>query len=452
MSLLFGYDLDNEKSWKGRPTENLLVTTNWGGAYCMGRSDKRPFNATSHSSRALVDLDSGWSTAKGDALNTVEKPDGIEDCEVWYVKNSNPDNYSRFSPYNGFDLEELDEWNISYVISVYLYIPYGTILGNSLDNIVVQNSTGTDWHTASSGDSATYNATYGYWSHNIETSENRADGNIRGEWQRLWTTFIPDSDIKVTDSAGVNIDRLGGYFRPNMVGQSDSCFMYIAAAQLEKGTYPSKFTYGSRSAAESLIDLADLNSYTIPSNMLYDSNDQFYFDGSTNLIYPDTNYPTSWSDPISYEVWHYVATGETWYGGQGSGTAILGRGSYHGSHGLFHNTTDNYVRMFWRDSTDYNGPSALCTRDKWQHIVGTWDGSVTKIYIDGELQASETHDGTFHNVPDPGGWKIGGDVAFGGNNGLYMEGKVPFLKVYDHALTASEVKSKFEMKRKGFGV
>jgi len=71
---------------------------------------------------------------------------------------------------------------------------------------------------------------------------------------------------------------------------------------------------------------------------------------------------------------------------------------------------------------------------QWQHVVGTYDGRLAKIYINGSLESASAYSGGIKNVNEKFG--IGGD----GQRGLYtFDGKIDHVKVWQRALTDKEV-------------
>lgn len=158
----------------------------------------------------------------------------------------------------------------------------------------------------------------------------------------------------------------------------------------------------------------------------------------------DPGYPSSGTDPFSIDITFMVPTGATWYI-NGSGTAIIGRGSYAGSLGIFRSSTEGRV-SFWarlNGGNIYDPAVTGITRDEWHHIVGTFDGNDTaKIYHNGEYIAQEVNTnnaGTF----DADQYSIGGNTAFGGNNGQYGGVHIAEAKIYNKALSADEVSRNF---------
>ncbi len=70
---------------------------------------------------------------------------------------------------------------------------------------------------------------------------------------------------------------------------------------------------------------------------------------------------------------------------------------------------------------------------QWQHVAATYDGTTARIYIDGVQTASTTFTG---NVGDSNTWRIG---AYGSPAGGFFDGLVDNVRVYDRALSPSEI-------------
>ncbi len=71
---------------------------------------------------------------------------------------------------------------------------------------------------------------------------------------------------------------------------------------------------------------------------------------------------------------------------------------------------------------------------EWHHVVGTYDGSVLKQYVDGKLEGEASHEGSI----DRNEWNvnIGKNPA---NNTQYLNGGIDEVRIYDRALTQEEV-------------
>lgn len=83
----------------------------------------------------------------------------------------------------------------------------------------------------------------------------------------------------------------------------------------------------------------------------------------------------------------------------------------------------------------------------WHHMVGTYDGSTLKLYLDGSLTVStSTSAPIFYGG---GGVAIGRDGDFSGE---YFNGSIDEVAVYNYALTASKVNSHFVAATSTFAV
>jgi hypothetical protein len=85
-----------------------------------------------------------------------------------------------------------------------------------------------------------------------------------------------------------------------------------------------------------------------------------------------------------------------------------------------------------------NGPSFSGTlaANTWHHLVGTWNGSVVRLYINGKLIGTTNFAGTwpggYRNSPLRVGWAYGGE---------YFNGTIRDFLIFDRALDITEIQS-----------
>lgn len=88
-----------------------------------------------------------------------------------------------------------------------------------------------------------------------------------------------------------------------------------------------------------------------------------------------------------------------------------------------------------------NGDTLKGTKDindnKWHHLVGTYDGTTARIYIDGVLNNSNTKSWTFSNN---GNLSIG---RAGDSNSEYFNGLIDGVRIYSKALSSSQIKKHY---------
>ena len=79
---------------------------------------------------------------------------------------------------------------------------------------------------------------------------------------------------------------------------------------------------------------------------------------------------------------------------------------------------------------------------QWSHIVGTWDGAVMRIYVDGKLEGENRKPGMI--VPNPGSsLYIGGFLLPQGGN-RFFTGSIDEVSFYDRSLSALEIATLYE--------
>lgn len=99
-------------------------------------------------------------------------------------------------------------------------------------------------------------------------------------------------------------------------------------------------------------------------------------------------------------------------------------------------------------ATDYTHSFSTNT---WYHLCATYNGSVAKLYINGALVLTGT--------PTTGSLTSGSRIYIGGTNSYWTKGKFNDVRIYDHCLSAEEVKRislglvcHLPLNRNGFGV
>lgn len=395
--LVFHFDLENGvKSWKGKPTTNLATNTpsmnGWAGQYTLIDSNTKTFLIQTTQDNSATT--SAWRT--------------------WY-------------------------WDVSsYIgqtITISGYVKFVSETDATFQHITIgQGNTGSfPYHIA---------------------------GSLPAD--KVQVSVKPIEKIKMTWTGTINSTGIVGFTQwiNNVIANGGNAVLEISNVQIEVNSFPTPFVNGTRNSANAILDLAGNETFTI-SDLTYYENNTFDFDGVNDVITVTNsgNYPATWDDPFTLETWIKIPTGATWHHVDGlttsnAGTVIIGRGAYHGSHGLlrYSNGASKSLRFFMRSDNTYNYVTFLTPEyDTWYHTTGTFDGTNLKLYINGNLvQTTEMIKGS--DVPDIGNWRIGGDIAFGGNTGLYGEGEIPIARFYNKALTDTEVKQNFESTRSRYGI
>ncbi|HBQ60317.1 MAG TPA: hypothetical protein DD671_12040, partial [Balneolaceae bacterium] len=98
---------------------------------------------------------------------------------------------------------------------------------------------------------------------------------------------------------------------------------------------------------------------------------------------------------------------------------------------------ETYVRFVIGD-IDYTGPQVLSesgiTANRWTHIAATYDGQFLKIYIDGELDATDTEDRNIGS--NSNNLTVGTDASLSTN---FLSGQIDGVRIWNTTRSAFEI-------------
>lgn len=112
--------------------------------------------------------------------------------------------------------------------------------------------------------------------------------------------------------------------------------------------------------------------------------------------------------------------------------------SYEGGGAGLHISSGNiYFQIYSGGYINVSGGSVLT--NTWYHVVGTYDNSKLRIYINGELKGEVAKTGsiTYHSGTP---WSIGVNPSGTGDGGEHFYGKLSDVRIYSTALSASDIK------------
>ena len=226
---------------------------------------------------------------------------------------------------------------------------------------------------------------------------------------------------------------------PNII--EDGLVFAVDAAN--KKSYPGSGT--------TWTDLAGGNDGTLTNGPTFDSGNggSIVFDGSDDYVTSSASYFNNiLTDAITLET--FINISNT------SGYQQIGGGQ--------DNTLYRYTAAFnWNQvgETDKLGfdleaasgqvrlvSTSTFTSNNWLHLVGTYDGSTAKFYINNTLEDTDT--GTSGNINDFDGFILGRDINF--SAGRVFNGKMACYKVYNKALTSTEITQNYNTLKSRFGL
>ena len=182
------------------------------------------------------------------------------------------------------------------------------------------------------------------------------------------------------------------------------------------------------------------NNGTLTNGPTYSSTDggSISFDGTNDYVACGTgiNHGTS---AFTYEAWintNSITGGYGW---------IMGKSGY--NMGL--NRYDNILQFFLYNSSNnlYAESVYILTVGTWWHVVGAFDGSTIRLYVNGNQYGAGQNIGTSKDYG-------AGDLYLGTPNAsnLMWNGKIASAKVYNRVLAIAEIKQNFNIQRSRFGI
>ena len=137
---------------------------------------------------------------------------------------------------------------------------------------------------------------------------------------------------------------------------------------------------------------------------------------------PDTITVMAWIKPNTLNKWSSVIVKST-------------TSSWADGWGIAHYTGTNDINFYF-GKYNVSSPSANINLDEYSHVVGTYDGSEVKIYINGELKDTKTLDSS--TIKKSSSMM---NIARGWHDGGKWDGKIDEVKIYDGALSLEEIKT-----------
>ena len=131
---------------------------------------------------------------------------------------------------------------------------------------------------------------------------------------------------------------------------------------------------------------------------------------------------------------------------------IFEKGNVNSQYSIFSHGTDLVFRTVHDGDGSYDSLYAVktqgITNGQYHHVLGSYNGSTKKTYIDGREVATKNKTGNL--VTTTPGAAVG---DFGGaSTGYPFGGKIALVRVYNIGLTASQVKQNFESLKGRFGL
>ena len=260
-----------------------------------------------------------------------------------------------------------------------------------------------------------------------------------GVWQRQTFTYTPVNGIMIS------------YWFP----QSGGVYSWDwSCMQVEQKSYSTRFIAGTRGSTVATgggwANLTGNTNHGTLVNGVRESSDNLgalIFDGTNDYI--STTISNNPTQNITLEAWI-------------NPNRIPSTGTIRG--GVLSGDPNHYLGIF--DSIDGGATHSLhfalqtssgrpgsavgnIPRNSWSYIVGTYDGTRMKAYVNGVMLYDVGLTGT---ISGTGNWAVGCYQPSPTDQTHNFDGKISNAKIYNRALTAAEVQQNFNALRGRFGV
>jgi hypothetical protein len=263
------------------------------------------------------------------------------------------------------------------------------------------------------------------------------DLNNKGTWQQI--------SIRCNSSSAVNGNAIIAYpSRNGVTDGSHTGFWAIGGAKLEISDQVTPYVLGTRSDTASLIDLKRTTSIDV-SNVSFDSTGQPDYDGSNDYLRTTLSGVNLNSGCTIEGVLRRNTTPTAWrtffnLKPTGSNTPFF----------EFRSGANNpqIYADYYNGSADYITPTASLTTGEFGHAVSCYDGNGNlKMYLNGSLIGTKTGVPAFALGTSP---VLSVGIAY--SNDRYTDISAPVVKVYNAALSATQVEQNYKAYKNRFNI
>ena len=288
--------------------------------------------------------------------------------------------------------------------------------------------------------------TYGRWYVDGVEDAYTTDGlvNLRttandGEWHKIYRVVSNTNTTAFDGGIFIQITRKGADSYPAIAE--------IRNVQIENKARPTQYAgpSGSRSATQGLIDLTG-NSTIDLTNVSFDSNAQIEFDGTDDRINIDNIYSGSTENSVTVECVVQLDVTQTTRIFASNYTQVSGPSGF--ALGIS-DSSANKVKWFTGKGSSNNTLTSTTTlaNGTYYHVVGTYNGNQKVLYVNGVAEATVNITNAINNTSTVASI---GYLRYYSNQRL--NGKIPATKIYNRALTASEIKANYNAIKGRFNI
>jgi len=227
---------------------------------------------------------------------------------------------------------------------------------------------------------------------------------------------------------------------------TDNTFdLFLWRPQLELKSHATPYVNGTRSVTQGLKDLTGRSTIDL-TNVSFDSNAQMTFDGTDDYAALSGFVQPSNPNNFSVEAVVKLSSHNT---GTNIGSVIVNNYSSLRGWIFFLNGPSSFLGLRHHNESNPGGYNVVygtgINLNQWYHIAATDDGTTVRLYING-VQVTSGSSGPSINFA---GQPIIGQ--FGGGNAV-TNGSIPYVRIFDRALPASEIQQNFNAIKGRYGL
>lgn len=263
-----------------------------------------------------------------------------------------------------------------------------------------------------------------------------------GSWWRVYFTLTNNGTNTSLQYRFYPAARSTGTDDPTVTGSNT-----VWGFMVNRGSTVLPYVSNSGKSSDTWYDLSGNNNNGSNSNITFSADNSGYFSfNDTSSVSTIPNSPSlNPTTGLTIDSW-------VWFNAN-SQDFIFEKGNVNTQYSLFSHGDDVVFRTFHvgdasYDSLDISKTALGVSNNTWHHIVGTWDGSTKKLYIDGIEKGSGAKSGEIvTTTPGASVGRFGGTTA-----GYYFGGRISNVKIYNKGLSAQEIKQNFEAHSGRYGL
>jgi hypothetical protein len=179
---------------------------------------------------------------------------------------------------------------------------------------------------------------------------------------------------------------------------------------------------------------------------IYGGDDYLSFDGVDDYIVSTNNSSLSLTSQITISSW--ITT--TSFDNYATIAMKTGSGSWVDGYGISRHPTGSKM-TFWINNWDSNRVNIdWSTHSEFKNLVGTFDGSNIRLYVDGVLINSAAYSSAITTNSEP--LSIGSWYNTSGSTNQHWNGNIAQVSIYNRALTASEIQQNYNALKNRFSL